>query len=511
MYSKESWNDAWKYRDRNLSGSGYSDDVDAVCNAIALSLKIRTLSREKCNNTSMNVFNLLQNFEYGLISDENINLIRCQMQSFVNEVCYWRCTFSPNITKKLSVDSLQLIFWLQNWMSGADPPPRCSSPCCTYLAVEDAKYCYDHQCQAQNCKDIRSYLSRYCSSHTCGLISSCPEDRLLGSKYCNTHTCPACLLSKEQNPSTICDSSLSCSKHRCEHFNQNNERCINFQDIPFEYCDSHCCITCKELGGKVFCSSIAKDEECRYSDLHICNMTYCIHRRSICSRFCNSHTCVACIDTSNLLSVDTSCPDCELCEKHRCAVESCRNLRGESSFYCADHERKLIVASKKGDSGSDRGDFVNITCSGITKKTKTCKTTGRAVPGQLWYCKDHIYQMKFNVATRCKVFNCDAVGCQNFTRVDLRRPWQCPSHLIEPQPLSSTGSSNEVISNVDINSSGAGVGKVQRYDKEDRPGISSTPLLRNKSKLDQLVVPADCQGPNYESSKISSDFIPLCL
>ena len=94
--------------------------------------------------------------------------------------------------------------------------------------------------------------------------------------------------------------------------------------------------------------------------------------------------------------------------------------------------------------------------------------------------EDHICQMKSDVPTDGKVFKFDAVECQNFTRVDLCLQWWCPSDLMEPHALSLASSSNEVIAAMDINSSAAGAGKVQKHHMEDRPGIASTESICNR-------------------------------
>lgn len=109
-------------------------------------------------------------------------------------------------------------FWLQSWLSGKTPPLRCNAytdnhpkndnndnknRCLNHTNIIDGYCIKSHKCLSKNhnnCEFKRlSSVVKFCDLHRCknDLFSSnspeCKNEKLHNSDFCDSHSCPGCI------------------------------------------------------------------------------------------------------------------------------------------------------------------------------------------------------------------------------------------------------------------------------------------------------------------------------
>jgi hypothetical protein len=245
---------------------------------------------------------------------------------------------------KIPRNQSYVYFYINWWLKGKNPPPRCQAKIQNELCFEEASqnspFCeLLHNCRFPFCSGQRKNVyTLFCDQHNCE-INECNSERFKGAKFCSKHVCPACLItdSKEirsRNP-------FSCTIHQCTI-----ERCNKPQIFPYYgFCIDHVCTEC----------ALNKTEKhlprsnSNLCEIHKCCVPNCnVKRVNTEIEFCSIHLCRLCNSDGFLNGADLTCPQSQLCNKHRCSIALCLEQKAHPSLYCANHSCKECLHSKSG-------------------------------------------------------------------------------------------------------------------------------------------------------------------
>ncbi len=237
-----------------------------------------------------------------------------------------------------------IYFYVNTWLKGQNPPPRCQArineTLCAEEAAENYSFCHLlHNCHSTNCKNFRiSPGTPFCFRHICQ-FQDCTYERLEHLEFCYKHICAACVLTnskeiKSRRPH-------ACKDHECTLSN-----CNKLQMFPYQgFCTEHVCTECVVSSHKEKCFSRLNGT--KLCEKHKCFVFNCKNKRLNESfRFCAYHVCRLCDSNKVLTGADLTCPQSQLCENHRCKQNMCFNLKFEYSSYCKNHSCKECFALK---------------------------------------------------------------------------------------------------------------------------------------------------------------------
>ena len=253
-----------------------------------------------------------------------------------------------NLTKdlehwKVPKNQPSVYFYINTWLKGKQPPPRCKAfineLLCFQEADENSPYCkLLHNCKSFSCKNQRIIGNLFCENHCCQ-IQNCKNERFKETKFCSKHICSACILTnskeiKSRDP-------FACNEHKC----MVND-CDKLQIYPYHgYCIEHVCEECAITikADKHF----PKLNETELCVKHKCCLADCkLKRINSTIEFCACHICRLCSTNNVLIGADKTCPESQLCYKHRCSSNNCLKSKINSSSYCVNHSCKECIALK---------------------------------------------------------------------------------------------------------------------------------------------------------------------
>ena len=317
---------------------------------------------------------------------ESLVANKCNQDGLLNVICglkdsskHWIAYNSKNYE--------QLHFITAEWLCGNCPPPLCRAAeefqkdedTCNLPALSLSPYCKLHECCYQKCL-VRRIGDNciYCPDHCCK-IEACIRLRLGNFHFCQKHLCTVCLSSDLVPGNPKCNDTQICAQHRCSIEDCHIQR-ISFDSV---FCKKHSCLKCFDNG----CSTQV-DMRCVQSRLcndHRCSnpVTLCPNIRADKSCFCQSHTCRFCIRKIGHASTPVmdgpprnTCVEHQLCSFMQSSGQQCLELAiVDGGLYCSMHQVK---------------NMISVTCSGITKKKKNCRTKGKApIDCKQWYCTAH--------------------------------------------------------------------------------------------------------------------------
>lgn len=244
--------------------------------------------------------------------------------------------FESSVIKHLAIDTLKhwpkvsdqffslsdkLMFYLEEWLNGSTPPPRCIGDTilpsgaivqCLEHTQENCNFCdLYHRCNSGS-ESTRCYrqcdypVSRYCSLHRCTEIyqdEQCRNEKSNISDNCFDHICPGCPWPNPRSKRGV----NSCEIHRCQFKSTQGNKvimCSKMQLHPHPYCEDHLCKACIVLN-VVPSNQIANKGKSDYCTYHKCayddcsSYIYCHPNQVILSRFCKIHSCSLCIQLEN--------------------------------------------------------------------------------------------------------------------------------------------------------------------------------------------------------------------
>lgn len=250
---------------------------------------------------------------------------------------------------KIPINLSPVYFYINSWLKGENPPPRCQALINDILCVEEAAknstYCnLLHNCHSISCLNqrIKPQIS-FCNDHNCQ-FEECKSERFKNKNYCSKHICPACILTdsneiKPRNP-------FACNDHKCKE-----NDCNLLQMYPFNgFCTQHSCTECVAASQteKHFNKHFPRLNGAKVCEKHKCSVVNCnVKRLNDTIEFCTFHICRLCNKNNILTGADRLCPQSQLCEKHRCShSNNCFDSKFESSSNCLNHSCKECIALK---------------------------------------------------------------------------------------------------------------------------------------------------------------------
>jgi hypothetical protein len=312
----------------------FNNEVDVVTNKTR---KITELSDDEMQAIYKKwAFKILENFQsnaFSLELEKSSQMILNFIDCLSKNLEHW----------KVPGNLLPIYFYINFWLKGKQPPPRCQALINEFLCVEEAAknsfYCQLlHDCRSTSCKNQRiSAGITFCNEHICQ-FQDCKFERYKEIKYCLKHICSACVLTnskeiKSRNP-------FACDDHKCKLDN-----CNKLQVYPYlGLCIEHVCIECATGNKtKIHLRCINNTKLCL---MHKCCITDCNNKRlNYAIEFCVYHICRLCSFSGVLTGADPKCPQSQLCENHRCSYsKACNDPKRGSSIYCANHSCKECVS-----------------------------------------------------------------------------------------------------------------------------------------------------------------------
>jgi hypothetical protein len=278
--------------------------------------------------------NLTENALSSILSDLSLKILNL-ISSISNNLNH----------KKIPDDLPPLYFYINFWLRGHNPPPRCQAFINEVLCEEEAskysQYCdLLHCCRSNCCKNQRiSYDLNFCLEHICQ-FHECKSETFENTKFCSKHVCPACILANSREVKFR--DPYACEEHTCRV-----DKCNKIQIYPyFGFCIDHVCIECASLKeAKEHFSCLVNS---RFCQTHNCSVPNCKNNRlNEEIEYCNFHVCRLCYEKNIFSGADTNYPQSQLCQVHRCShPDICFEAKVESSMNCVDHSCKECISLK---------------------------------------------------------------------------------------------------------------------------------------------------------------------
>jgi len=267
-----------------------------------------------------------------------------------------------------------LPLWLEQWLRGSLPPPRCAAaPCLNCAGL--GPYCAEsHACASAlqpACLHHRAPDARLCPAHRCSAgPSACSEERLPSVAYCADHCCALCLslrLSRGQREVCMKDGEYACLQHQCAVIG-----CAMQMLLPHTFCQLHCCEMCVYVGEV---RNLPRTLESQFCQDHLCYVDGCMrHRDNATSSYCAEHSChhlgcLACIDLSSRaarraqLCADHRCSHPTFCAAERLAEAEAGARADYCSPFCTAHTCRVCWAAGLGVGGPVLEALPRNTCA----------------------------------------------------------------------------------------------------------------------------------------------------
>jgi hypothetical protein len=329
------------------------------------------------NSISAMIFNLIENFEH------------------------W---------KKAQDQPERIYFYLNWWLRGLNPPPRCAATLAGLgeQCLEEADCILSPYCQSLHCckstaattpcqNERVTPVVPLCAEHVCKYrpdnpaLEACKHERIPGAELCKLHVCVGCLLNKV----AVCKmrEPKACPDHKCSL-----PECQRLQMFEQIFCAEHVCEQCVVTS---YANVRPHSGNSSFCDSHRCSIARCTFKKyNEETPFCNFHLCRVCAKDDVANGVSLAVVDSQLCDHHRCSYDllDCQHERADSSAFCTNHSCKECVRSKASPVGAatdrpPRNSCVkHPLCEFETDEKKVCHSV-KSKKTDL-YCVNHLEPKK---------------------------------------------------------------------------------------------------------------------